>query len=549
MRFPRWPDVRWLAVAAASVLAGCVDRSPAPQGRLTEAIYGEPASFDPRAQVDAETYNIMYAIYNTLVELDDSMRVKPALAERWETRDYRTWRITLRPDAYFHEDSAFAAPERTRRVTAADVVYSLNRALAPGGVGAFVLTDIVRGAAEVNEGKVAQASGLRSVDARTVEVELIKPYRKLPERLATPFLFIVPREAVEKYGESFGRHPVGTGAFEFEVIVPGQAVRLTRNDRFWGVDSAGTRLPYLAGIDYRIFRDPQLALAEFTAGHLDAVDVPPVLAPQVVTAGGLRDAYRRFTLLNVVALDVHYFGFRMDRAPFAGNPTLRQALNYAIDKDQIARNLLNGLAEPAVGVLPPGVFPDTRRTVVYPRDSARVAALLSQAGFPGGRGLPPLRLNIDDKATTGAVAEYVQSAMARFGVRVELRRSDFNTLLANVGKGDADFFYMYWEGTDPNAEIFMVQFRSELVPESGGYNFGRYRNAAADSLFEAAVGELDARRSEATWLRMNEVVVDDAPWMFLYHTRRLRLLQPGIEGYDNNPLQIRRFVRTRKTPS
>jgi peptide/nickel transport system substrate-binding protein len=129
---------------------------------------------------------------------------------------------------------------------------------------------------------------------------------------------------------------------------------------------------------------------------------------------------------------------------------------------------------------------------------------------------------------------------------VELRKSDFNTLLADVGRGDLDFFYMYWEGTDPNAEIFMVQFRSTLLPESGGYNFGRYSNPMADSLFAAAVGELDNDRSRLIWLRMHELVVQDTPWMFLYHTRRLRLLQPGIEGYDNNSLQIRRYTRTRQ---
>ena len=528
----------------AAFAAGC-SRQSQPQAVLNEAIFSEPASFDPRAQVDAETYGIMYAIYNTLVELDDSMKIAPALAERWESKDFKTWRFVLRSDVKFQKDKNFKTSDETRTVTARDIEYSLNRALQPGGVGAFVLTDIVEGAKAVNDGKATSASGIKAVDDRTLEIALTKPYSKLLERLATPFLFIVPREAVEAYGDGFGRHPVGTGAFQLDSISPGQAVRLKRNALFWRSEG-GARLPYLEGINFRVFRDPQAAVNEFRAGNLDTIEVPPTLAGTVLKDGRLLPDYQKFRLMETVALDSHYYAFRMDRPPFRNNAALRRALNLAVDKQRIANTLLNGLARPSIGVLPPGVYPDVKRQAVYSYDPEQARKALAEAGHPGGKGLPELVLAIDDKATTAIVAQYVQSSLKEIGVNVRLRKSDFNTLLAEVGQGKADFFYMFWEGTDPNAEIFMVQFKSDLLPEKGGYNFGRYSNPKADALYAAAVAELDGARAQAKWLEMQDTVVGDVPWVFLYHTTRMRLLQPTISGYEHNPVQIRRYVMTKK---
>jgi peptide/nickel transport system substrate-binding protein/oligopeptide transport system substrate-binding protein len=325
---------------------------------LNEAIYSAPSSFDPRAQVDAETYGIMYVIYNTLVELDDSMQISPALASSWKTDDFQTWRFSLRKDVYFHEDPCFKNDKKTRLLKANDIEYSLNRAIQPGGVGAFILTDIVKGASDVNEGKARNASGIKVLDEYTIEITLLNPYQKFLERLATPFLFIVAREAVQQYGEEFGRHPVGTGPCSLAKIEPGEAVYLKRNKLYWKKDNQDNKLPYLDGLKFRVFHDPQVALSEFKNGNLDAIDVPAVLASTIIKDGKLTSQYEKYQLIETTAIDVHYYAFRMDKDPFTDNPALREALNYAIDKEKITDILMNGLAEPATGVLPPRVYPD-----------------------------------------------------------------------------------------------------------------------------------------------------------------------------------------------
>ena len=536
-------------IALCGLLIGCGRNSPAPSAQshiLVEPLYSEPASFDPRVQVDSDTYNIMYEVYDTLVELDNNMQVVPALAERWETKDYKTWRFSVRKGTWFHENPCFKNAEHTRTVTAQDVAYSLNRALKPGGVGAFALTDVVQGAKDVNDGKAETATGIRVVDEQTLEIELVKPYRNLAYKLATPFLFVIPREAVESYGESFGRNPVGTGPFSLGQVIPGKLIRLTRNPRYWGKGTNGTSLPYLDGVDYRILASPEVAWSQFKLGALDSIEIPAILAQSIAPTGKLLPEYARFVLLETDALDVHYFGFRMDKPPFKDNLTLREALNYAVDKRSICDHLLNGLARPAAGVLPPSVYPEFKRPAVFEYNLDLAKTKLAAAGYPNGNGLPEITLAIDNKPTTEVVAQFVQDALTKLGVRIKLRRTEFSTLLTDVSEGKADFFYMYWEGTDPNAEIFMVQFKSDQFPDKGGYNFGRYSNPQADQLYDQAVAELNPDAAIKTWLKMNEVVSADAPWLFLYHSNRLRLTQANIKDYDHNPMQIRRFVSTKK---
>ena len=543
----RAPLLVTILVSLTVLLAACggEDGGTTGESTLTEATFSEPGSFDPRAQVSTGTYNMMYNMYSTLTELDDSLQVQPALAKRWETDDYKTWRFHLREDVRFQPDSCFQS-DSARVFDAHDAVYTLNRALRPGGVGSFMLTDIVEGAAAVNQDNAQQASGIEALNDSTMQITLKEPYLKLPVRLAAPFFFIVAEEVVKCYGENYGQHPVGTGPFMLESVDPGRAVTLKRYPDYWGESDAGEQLPYLEQVQWRVLGDPQVALSEFRSGNLDAVNVPATLASTILGEDGLNDQYDQYEMVETVALDVHYFVFKMNEPPFQNNQNVRKAINYAIDKEQITDVLLNGLAEPAVGILPPGVYPDSQRTKVYPHNMERARQLLDEAGYPNGEGLPTLTLTIDDQATTSSVAQFVQSSLSDLGIEVEINQMDFNTLLGQASQGQLPFFYMFWEGTDPNPEIFMAQFKSDEDPEEGGYNFGSYNNLRADSLFEKAVSTLGQQQAASTWLKLNRLLIDDAPWLFLYHTQPVRLLQPDIENYPSNPMQIRRFVRTRE---
>lgn len=547
MNFQKLNNLILFTIILSPILFISCKKETVKENTLYEAILSEPRSFDPRDQVDAETYGIMYCIYNTIVEMDDSLKIQPALAYKWKTDDFLTWTFYIRNDVYFHPNPCFNTPEKTRKLTAYDIEYSLNRSLLPGGVGAFMLTDIVAGAKDVNSGKTKKASGIIAVDSFTLQIKLIKPYLKLPERLATPFFFIVPKEAVDFYKDKFPQNPVGTGAFMIEKIDPGNAVFLKKNPLFWKKDHNGNKLPYLNRLVFKIMRNPQLALNEFLNGKLDAVELQPTLATLVLNQQGeLKNEYKKFKLVENIALDVHYFAFRMDQPPFKNNKFLRQALNYAIDKKIICEKLLNNLATPSIGILPPGVLSKFKRYPVYPYSKEKATQLLLKAGYPNGKNLPEIELYIDNKLTTETVAQFVQSSLKDIGISIKIKKMDFGSLLGEVVQGNPKFYYMYWEGTDPNPEIFMVQFKSDLLPELGGYNFARFSNKKADQLFNLAVSQLDELKSANTWLQLDSLITEEAPCIFLFHTKRIRLLQHNISNYDNNPMQIRRYYTTKK---
>ena len=486
----------------------------------------------------------MYTIYNTLVEIDDSLKIQPALAYKWTTNDFKEWKFFIRNDVFFKPDQCFGE-NKTKKLTAYDIAYSLNRALKPGGTGAFMLTDIVEGAEEVNLGKKDNASGIIPIDSFTIIIRLKKPYAKLPERLAMPFFFIVSKDAVEFYKDKYHLNPVGTGAFMIEKIDPGNTITVKRNPYFWKKDENNVQLPYLDRITFRIFKNPQLALNEFISGKLSALEIQPIQSHLIFNEQGqLKDEFKKFKIAENIALDVHFFAFKMDEPPFKNNKNLRQAINYAVDKKSIVNNILNNFATPAVGVLPPSIFKETKRNQVYEYNPELAKRKLSEANI-NPKEIPPITLYIDNKPTTEAVAQFVQSNLNNINIKINIKKMDFSTLLGEVIQGNPKFYYMYWEGTDPNPEIFFVQFKSDLLPDKGGYNFGRYNNPAADKLYELATSTLNPKTSEKLWLKLDSLIINDAPWLFLYHTKRIRLLQPNIINYDNNPMQIRRYYKTK----
>jgi len=543
----RYQKLIKLFIASIILFSFISCRRPATEENiLYEAIYSQPQSFDPRDPVDAETYGIMYTIYNTLVEIDDSLKIQPALAYKWITNDFKEWKFFIRNDAFFKPDPCFGE-SKTKKLTAYDIEFSLNRSLKPGGTGAFMLTDIVEGAEEVNTGKADKASGITAIDSFTLVIRLKKPYAKLLERLAMPFFFIVSKDAVEFYKDKYPLNPVGTGAFMIEKIDPGNAIYLKKNPYFWKKDEDNNKLPYIDKITFRILKNPQLALNEFIAGKLSAVEIQPIQANLIFDEkGGLKNEFKKFKIAENIALDVHFFAFKMDEPPFKNNKPLRQAINYAVDKNAIANNILNKFATPAVGVLPPSVFPEYKRKLPYEYNPDLAKKILKDAKIDPQK-IPPITLYIDNKPTTEAVAQFVVSNLNNIGLKINIKKMDFSTLLGEVVQGNPKFYYMYWEGTDPNPEIFMIQFKSDLLPEKGGYNFGRYNNPTADKLYDQAVSTLDPEISKKIWLKLDSLLVNDAPWLFLYHTKRIRLLQPNIINYDNNPMQIRRYYYTKFT--
>jgi oligopeptide transport system substrate-binding protein len=210
-------------------------------------------------------------------------------------------------------------------------------------------------------------------------------------------------------------------------------------------------------------------------------------------------------------------------------------LNYAVDREALVRYVIHGQAVAARGVLPPGI-PGADTSLGYRFDPDKAKALLTEAGYPGGKGLPTLTLQLGPNEQTATVAEVVQQQWARVGVHVELRQVDFPQHLDMVRSGKLALWRTQWVADYCDPENFLALFAS-ANKAPGGPNTTRYANGLYDAMYERLLApSLDNAERRRLSTTMDSLIVADAPWVFLYYPRTVRLLQPAIRNFSCDPL-------------
>ncbi len=534
-------------VALVLLLVGCESAKELPPQKTF--VYSESegiTTLDPAHMSYMAAIWVGSQLYNGLVEFDSALRIVPCLARSWSVDSTgRRWRFVLRTDVVFHEDPCFHG--RLRPLRASDVKVSFERLChartrSPGlwvFWGKLLGVEEFHAATARGEEPPGGLRGVRVLDDSTVELLLQRPFAPLLALLALPYCWIVPEEAVRFYGEEFFRHPVGTGPFRLQEWRTDVHLILRRHERYFKRDHRGVPLPYLDYVVVRFLRDPKTAFWEFQQGRLDMLTgLDPSLVPVVFdNTGTLRPEFARYRFLTAPAYAVEYYGIMLDTttdggrsSPLARSRLLRQALNYAIDRERIVRHVLYGLAEPAhYGVLPPGFPGFSPKTTGYRYDPQRARQLLAAAGFPNGEGLPPLVLQLGAHPRTLSVAEAVQQQLAEFGIRLELRQVSFPQHLAMVRQGQCMMWRTNWIADYPDPENFMALFYSPYAAPDGP-NTTRFRLAQVDSLYDRALAEPVAEIRFQLYRQIERHVLDEAPWVFLYYPRLIRLLQPTVVG-------------------
>ena len=531
------------------LFSSCVGHKPAPVESTSVFSYNEPdglLSLDP---AQASYRSALWAsshLYNGLVELDSNLAIAPCIAAQWSVdKAGLEWTFRLRTDVWFHPDSCFG-PQRMRKVIAQDVKYSLERILdaRTKSTGLWAFRTTIEGADEFHQatrrGVRPSLKSIRVINDSVVSIRLTKPFAPFLAVLTMPYGSIIPREAIELYGADYGRHPVGTGPFMFGTWIPDRELTLRRNPRYFKSDAQGRRLPYLSEVHVAFVRDPKSEFFEFTKGEFDVISsvdesfVPSVFEPD----GQLKAPYDRFRVLRTSANTVEYYGILVDTTLPAGQQSLlarskalRQALNYAIDRHRIVAYLLNGRAIPAYhGVLPPAMPGFNDSLIGYRYDQARARQLLAQAGFPNGKGLPKLLLQLGNSARTAAVAEAVQEQWREVGIDAELRQVDFPQHLSMVRAGELALWRTSWIGDYPDPENFLALFITSTISPNGP-NTTRISHPVLDSLYQTILDPSrspEERKQIAT--AMERIVLEEAPWVFLYYHVVLRVVHPHVKG-------------------
>ena len=542
-----------ILLLSSCLLQSCVGHGTAPEERLDAFCYNEPdgiGSLDPAvASYQAAWWGTTH-LFNGLVELDTALQIVPCIARSWDV-DGRglEWTFHLRSDIWFHEDPCFGAG-MTRRLVAEDVRYSLERICdaRTKSTGLWAFRNLIVGADDYHQGTRHPApgtqhhiEGIRVVDDSTLTITLTKPFAPFLAVLTMPYGSVVPREAVQMYGMDFGQHPVGTGPFRFDHWMQDVECVLTRNPRYFKVDEEGKRLPYLQTVRITFLRDIKSEFLEFTRGTYDVVtQIDGSFAPSVYDVDlTLKPPYDKYVMHKAPAFSIEYYGVLLDTSfpaaratPLATQRKVRQAMNLAIDRHRIVTYVLHGRGRPTRnGVLPPGMpgYSDTVRGYGYDPDKAR--RLLAEAGFPNGKGCPPLLLQLGNNPRTASVAEAIQEQWRELGLNVELRQIDFPQHLAQVRNGELALWRTSWIGDYPDPENFLAVFTTQNTAPYGP-NTTHISRTDLDSLYNAALDpRLTNEQRYALYHRMEQIVIEESPWMFLYHDILIRLTHPNVKGF------------------
>lgn len=495
-------------------------------------IYNQPnavTSLDPAFARSQTNIWAVDHLYNGLVQLDEKLNVQPSIAKSWKiSDDGLTYTFTLRDDVFFHDNDCFSGG-KGRKVTASDVVYSFNRILdkTVGSPGAWIFKD-----------RIADSTPFKAINDNTFQVQLKRPFRPMLGILSMQYCSIVPKEAVEKYGKAFRGTPVGTGAFKLTKWLENQALLLSKNENYFEKG-----LPKTDAIRVNFMSDRNTAYLELMNGKLDFISgLESSYADELLTeTGGLQSKHQgKLEFQKSPYLNSEYLGFNMDFTGKRKNSPLskrqvRQALNYGFDRAKMIQTLRNGVGKPATSGFVPAGLPSFNAAKVkgYTYAPAKAARLLAEAGFPNGKNLPEIELRTNSDYLD--ICQFIARQWEDLGIKTKIELMQSATLRELMSKGEADFFRASWIADYPDAENFLTLFYSKNPAPP---NYTRFKNVEFDRLYEAALNENDDAKRYDLYQKMDNIVVEEAPVIFLFYDETARFFRANVEGITNNAINL-----------
>ncbi|MCY4624137.1 MAG: peptide ABC transporter substrate-binding protein [Chloroflexi bacterium] len=481
-------------------------------------LWQEPPTLDPHEAGDTTSAGILVEVFSGLVALNTALQVTPDLAERWDVSDDGlTYTFHLRSDAKFHNG---------KPVTAEDVKYSFERATdaeyQSPEVSAY-LDDIV-GVLPKLAGQADEVTGVRVIDANTIEITIDAPKPYFLAKLTYPTSFVLDKENLEAEGDNWVFKPNGTGPFKLAEYRVGQIIVLERNEHYYRGPALLDRVELIlsGGSAMAMYENGEIDITGVGLSELDRVSNPlePLNAEVVVAPPGFSLAY---------------IGFNLSEPPF-DDVNFRRALAYAIDKETIAHRVLLELVAPATGILPPE-FPGYNPAVQAPGfDPVKAQELLAQSKYADSAS----RIIVTIPGTGGSAGLDLQAILEMWedtlGLTVELQQVETATYWDDLNDGRLQAFAgLGWQADYPDPQDFLdILFHSESQLNQSGYS-----NPEVDRLLEAARVEQDWETRKALYNEAEQLIVDDVPWVLLWFSgENIVLLKPYVKGYALTPLIV-----------
>lgn len=472
---------------------GCGDE--ADTDTLVVAQGADADSLDPHATNDQPSSRVMKQIYESLINQNEEMELIPGLAEDWEQIDELTWEFHLREGVMFHNGE---------ELTASDVEFTILRALESPDVGHIV------GAID--------PEGIEVVDDYTIRISTIEPFAPLLAHLAHTAASILNEDAVEEYGEDYGDNPVGTGPYMLDEWTRGSEIHLTRFEDFHGENGQ------MENITFRNIQEDGNRTIELETGEIDiAYDILPTDMSKI-------EDNEELELVRDLNFSTVYLGFNMDKEPF-DDVRVRQAINYAIDVESIIETVMEGSGEVANGPIGPMVWASNDALEPYGHDVERAKELMEEAGYEDGFSTT---IWTNDNQLRQDIAQIAQSQLEEIGIDIEIEVLEWGAYLEGTANGEHDMFILGWVTVtgDPDYGLYAL-FHSEQFGAAGNRTF--YANERVDELLEEARKSADPDVREEAYMEVQEIVRDEAPWLFLNTGEDRTGIRNNVTGFKNHP--------------
>jgi len=483
-------------------------------------IYRRPLDFmpkilDPALSTDIYAVTIIQQLFDGLVQFDKDLNVIPAIAKSWKiSPDGLTYTFFLREGVKFHNG---------REVTARDFVYSFTRILDPETKSSsFDFFTRILGAKEFIGRKTKEVNGLIAEDKYTLKIMLSEPYTPFISILAMKGAKVVPREEIEKLGANFGKSPIGTGPFRFVSTKEDEEIILEANpDYFEG-------RPYLDKIIFKIFHGSPLEdiFRNFVEGTLEETGIP---------FKEFRDPskLKNFYIVRKPILSLRFYGMQIKTKPF-DNKKIRQAINFAINKEQIDQEAFQGMDYITDRIIPLGMPSSSPAKITYSYNPKRAKELLLQAGYPGGKGIPPIEFWSASKAEmTRKELEIVKSNLASIGINLQIRtETNWRKFEETMISYKTPIFRYAWYADIPDPDNFL----GILFYSKSKYNFMGYRNPEVDRLLDRARVARDYLKRMEMYRKVEEIVLEEAPIVPTINHLFQIAYQPYVRGIAVNAL-------------
>ncbi|MFI5163952.1 MAG: ABC transporter substrate-binding protein [Bacteroidia bacterium] len=396
-------------------------------------------------------------------------------------------------------------------------------------------------------------SGVKVLDDYTLEITLNNVFAGFLNILAMPGCYLFPKEAIEKYGEDGMRTKcVGTGPFILKTVKEGEAVIMDRNPDYWGKDADGNQLPYLDAVRYSFIKDKKQELLEFRKGNLDMVFRLPVEhIGDILSEIDKAKENKPFELQVTPMLSTFYYGYLHPVKPFS-DKRICLAFNHAIDRQKIVDYTLKGEGIPGIyGIVPPAPNFETKgynfkALKGYTFDPDLAKKYMAEAGYPGGKNFPhlTLQINVGGGDRNVLTAQVIQSMLKEnLNIDVNIESLPFAQHLDKLESGQTLFWRSQWIGDYPDPETFLTLLYSAHVPpnltDRSYVNSTRFKNAKFDSLFSAAMKEVDDKKRYDLYMKADQVAIDEGAIMPIFYDEVYRLVQRNVKQFDVNAMEYR----------